>query len=147
MTLFFDVLLDDFVGDVATRNAKVSARPHVATPELLSQMWKLMHQLVRTLPLEHLEQPTDGHSRWHTDEQMNVIAGDMPFHDRHFRSAADFADQLSEPCANFTTHDWLTIFRDPDDVQMNAKDCMRAMSVFCHEAQFNMWLKPAKAFA
>src|SRR5215210_5639400 len=98
MVLLFDVLLDDFVGHVAARNAKVSPCPHVAAPELLSQVWKLMHQFVGTLPLEHLEQPTNCDPWRHTHEQMNVIAGDMPFHDRHFVSAADFADQFSQSC-------------------------------------------------
>ena len=135
MTLFFDVLLDNFIGDVATRDAKVAARPQVAPPELLPQVRKLMHQLVRTSPLEHLEQPTNRHARRHAHEQMNVVAGDMSFHDRHFMRAADFADQLSEPRADFTSHHWFTILRDPNDVQVDAKDCMRAVSIFGHGAQ------------
>ncbi len=40
MTLLLDVLLDDFVGDVARTDAEVSARPQVPAPELLSQVWK-----------------------------------------------------------------------------------------------------------
>ena len=132
MTLLFNVLLDNFVGDVAAANAKISARPEVAAPELLSQMWKLVHQLVGTLPFQHLEQPTDALAWRHAHEQVNVVARDMPFHNRDFVSAADFADQLTESGADFTTHDWLTILRDPDDVQVNTKNRVRAVPIFCH---------------
>jgi hypothetical protein len=75
MTLFFDVLLDDFVGDIAAADAKVSACPQVASPELLSQVWELTHQLIRTLSLEHLEQPTNSQTWRHAHEQVEVIAG------------------------------------------------------------------------
>ncbi len=133
MTLFFDVLLDDFVGHVAARHAEVPACPQMASPELLSQMWKLTHQFVGTLPFQHLEQTTNGQARRHTHEQMDVIAGDVPFHDRNFMRAADFPDQFTDPCANFTSHDGFAVLRHPDDVQMNTKNSVRAMSVFCHE--------------
>jgi hypothetical protein len=132
MTLFFDVLLDDFIGHVAARNAKVSARPEMATPEFLSQVWKLMHQLVGTLSLEHLEQPTNGQTRRHAHEQMNVIAGDVSFHNRDFVRAAYFADQLSKSCAYFTSHHWFAILRDPNDVEVDAKNSVCAMPIFCH---------------
>ena len=132
MTLFFDVLLDDFVGDIATTDAKVSACPEVASPEFLSQVWKLVHQLVRTLPFQHLEQPTDGQTRRHAHEQMNVIAGDMTFHNCDFVSAADFTDQLSKSGANFTSHDGLAVLCNPNQVQVNAKNRVRAMPIVCH---------------
>ena len=141
MVLFFDVLLDDFVRDVAATDTKVAARPQMPPPELLPQMWKLVHQLVRTLPLQHLEQPTDGQARRHAHEQMDVIAGDMSFHNRDFMRAADFADQLSNSGADLAAHDWLTILRDPDDVQVDAKDRMCAMPIFCHDAQSSTGLK------
>ena len=132
MTLFFDVWLDDLVGHIAARHAKVSAGPEVASPELLSQMWELMPQLVRTLPFQHLNEPADSQARRHAHEQMKVIAGDMPFHDRDFMRAADFADQFTQSCADFTPPDGFAILRDPDEVQVNAKNRMRAMPIVCH---------------
>ncbi len=56
----------------------------------------------------------------------------MAFDNRYFLAAADFADQFSESCANFTTHDWLTVLRDPDDVQVDAKDRVCAVPIFSH---------------
>ena len=95
-------------------------------------MWELVHQLVGTLPFQHLEKTTNRQTRRDAHQQMNVVACDMPFHNRDFVCAADFADQLSEPGADFAAHDWLTILRNPDDVQMNAKNSMCAMPIICH---------------
>ena len=132
MTLFFDVLFDDVVRHVPRTDAEVSARPHVPTPELLPQMWKLTHQLVRTLAFQHLEQPADALARRHAHEEMNVVARHMSFDNRHFLSTADFADQFSKSCSNFPTHDWFAILRDPDDMQVDAENRVRAVPIFCH---------------
>src|SRR5688500_5955847 len=113
MTLFFDVLFDDFIGDVAATDTEIPSCPEVASPEFLSQVWKLVHQFVGTLPFQHLEQAADGQTRWHAHQQMNVVAGDVPFHNCDFRSAADFPDQFTQTCANFTTHHWFTILCHP----------------------------------
>ena len=134
MTLFFDVLLNDFVPHIAARHAKVSARPHVPTPELLPQVWKLMHQLVATLPFQHLKQAADRYSWRHADKQMNVVAPNMSFDNGHFLASANLADQFPESGANFTTHDGLAILRDPDNVQVNAENRVRAVPIFCHVA-------------
>ena len=96
MTLFFDVLLDDFVSDVATTNAKVSACPQMAAPEFLSQVRELTHQLVGGLTFEHLNESADRDFGRHAHEQMNVVACHMPFHDRYLMDAADFADQFTK---------------------------------------------------
>ena len=92
MTLILDVLFDNFVRHVAARHTEVAPGPDVTAPELLSEVRELLHQLEGTLPLEHLDEPTDGHSGRHTDEQMHVIFRDVPFDDGDFLMAADFAD-------------------------------------------------------
>ena len=132
MVLLLNVLLDDFVGDVATADAEVSARPHVTTPELLSQVRKLMHHFIRTLPFQHLEQPADGHLRWNAHKQMDMIFRDMPLDDGDLLIAADLSNQLSETGADFTCHDRLTILRDPDQMQMNLEGSVRAAPVIFH---------------
>ena len=147
MTLFFDVLFDDFVRHVPRTDAEVASRPHVPTPELLSQVRKLTHQLVRTLPFQHLQQTADRDSWRHAHEQMDVVTRHMPFDNGHFRSAADFADQFPESHADFPTHDGFTILRDPDNVQVDAENCVRAMPVFCHARTVSCRRKPAEAFA
>jgi hypothetical protein len=56
----------------------------------------------------------------------------VPFHNRDFLAAANFADQFSETCANFTSHDWFTILRDPNNVEVDAKNGVCAMPILCH---------------
>lgn len=141
MALFFDVLLDDFICHVAATDAEVAARPDVAPSEFLSQMRELMHQLVRTLPLEHLQQSANSQAWRHAHEQVNVVARHVTFHDGDFVRTTDFADQLSNSCPDFPTHHWVTVLRDPDDVQVDAENCMRAVPIFCHGAQFIMGRK------
>lgn len=147
MALLFDVFFDYFIGDVARTDAEVTARPQVASPELLSQVWKFMHHLVGRLTLQHLHQSANGHLWRKADEQMHVVAGDVPFDNRHFRVAADFADQLSEPETYFARHHGLAVLRHPHYVEMNAKDCMCAVPIVRHRANLSHAMKPAKAFA
>lgn len=130
--LLLDVLRDDFVGDVAARHAEVPTRPHVPAPELLPQVRELVHQFVRTLPFQHLEQPADGHLRRDRNEQVHVILRDVPLHNRDLVVAAYLADQLPEPQPNFTRHHRLAVLGDPDDVQVNLEDRVRAAPVIPH---------------
>jgi len=147
MVLIGDVLFDDFIGDVARADAEVAARPQMSPPELLLQMRELVQQFVRTLPLEHLHEATDGDSRRHADEEMDMVFRDVSFHDRDFVRAADFAEQFSDPQPDFTAHHWLAILRDPDQVQVDAKDRMCAVPIIRHAPNLARGRKPAKAFA
>ena len=132
MALLFDVLLDDFVGDVPRTDAKVSARPHVAAPELLSQMWELVHHFVRSLPFEHLEQPTNCDLRWDAHEQVHMIFRDVSLDDGDLLVTAYFTNQFSEPSANFACHDRLTVLGNPDQMQVNLECSVRAAPVIFH---------------
>ena len=132
MVLLLNVLLDGLVRDVARTDAEVSTRPHVPPPELLPQVRKLTHHLVRCLPFQHLEQATDGHLRWNRDEQMHMIFRDVPFDNRDFLVTADFSNQLSQTGADLARHDWLAVLGDPDQMQVNAKNRVCAMPILCH---------------
>lgn len=134
MALVLDVLLDNFVRDVAAADTEVAPRPDVPPPELLAQVRELLHQLERTLPLERLHEPTDGHSRRHAHEQVHMIFRDMPLDDRHLVLTADFADQLSHAETDLARHGWLAVLRDPHHVEVDAEDRMRAVPVLSHGA-------------
>ncbi len=137
VALILNVLFDNFVRYVAARNAEVSTRPDMATPEFLLKMWELLHQLEGTLPLERLHEPADGDARREAHEQMNVIFRDVPLDNRHLVVAADFADQFPNSEADLPGHGRLAVLRDPDDVEVDAEDCMRAVPVLSHGAQFS----------
>lgn len=125
MTLLLNVLLDDFVGDVAARHAEVPSGPHLPPLELLSQVRELVHQLVGTLPFQHLEQPADGDLRQNRDEQVHVILRDVPFDDRDLLVATDFAEQLSEPQPDFARHDRLAVLGHPDQMKVYLERSVR----------------------
>jgi hypothetical protein len=142
MTLLLNVLLDDFVSDIAATDAEVSSGPHVAAPELASQVRKLVHQLERGLPLEHLEQSADRHLRRDAHEQMHVVFRDVTFHDGHFQVATDFADQFSDSDTDFSCHDRLAVLSDPDQMQMNLECSVRAAPVIFHAGESSMTVAP-----
>lgn len=132
MALLLDVLLDDFVRDVPRADAEVSARPHVPPPELLAQVRELVHQLVRGLPFQHLEQPADRHLRRDRDEQVHVILRDVPLVDGHLLVPADLADQFPEPGADLARHDRLAVLGNPVQMQVDLEGGVRAAPVVLH---------------
>ncbi len=137
MTLFLNVLFDDLICDVAATHTEVAARPQVSAPKLLPQMWKFVHHFVGRLPFQLLDEAADRHTWRHAQEQMDMIFRHVPFHDCDLRSAADFADQLTESETYFTCHDRLTILRHPHNVQMDAKDRMCAVPIVRHADEFS----------
>jgi hypothetical protein len=138
MALLLNVLLDDFVGHVAARHAEVPSGPHVPPPELLAQVRELVHQFVRTLPFQHLEQPADRDLRRDAHEQMHVILRDVPLDDRDLLIATDFAEQFPEPESDFARHDRLAVLGDPDQMQVYLEGSMRAAPVVLHAAESSM---------
>ena len=126
------VLRNHFVRHVARTAAEVSPRPQVATPELLLDMWKLGHQLVRRLPFQPLQQPTDRYLRRYGYEKVHVVSGYVPLHNRDLVLPTDVADQVPYPRRHFPTQSWPPIFRYPDQMQMDLEYGMRAVSVVRH---------------
>ena len=67
--LFRDVLGNYLVRYIAGTAAEVPSGPHGSSAELLLNVRKLRHQVVRCLPLEPLQQTADGHLRRYRHEQ------------------------------------------------------------------------------
>src|SRR6516162_5136093 len=127
-----NVLRNHFLRHVARTAAEVSPRPQVATPELLLDMWKLGHQLVRRLPFQPLQQPTDRYLRRYGYEKVHVVSGYVPLHNRDLVLRTDVADQVPYPRRHFPTQSWPPIFRYPYQMQMDLEYGMRAVSVVWH---------------
>jgi hypothetical protein len=134
MILLLDVLHYHFICHVATAATKVSSRPDMASPELLSQMWKLSQQLVGSLPFQPLQQSADRHLRRDTYKQMNVVSRYVSFHYRHFVARADFSNQVSHSQADLTRERRTAVFGRPNDVQMYLENSVSATPVIFHEA-------------
>jgi hypothetical protein len=63
---------------------------------------------------------------------MDMILRDVSFHDRHLVAAANLADEFTDAQADFASHHWFAVFRHPDQMQVDAKDRVSAMSVIGH---------------
>jgi hypothetical protein len=134
MILLLDVLHYYFICHIAAAATKVSSRPDVSAPELLSEVRELLQQLVGRLPFQPLQQSADRHLWRDAHEQMNMIARDVPFHYGHFVACTYLSNQVSHSEANFACKSRATIFRCPDNMQMNLENSVSATPVIFHEA-------------
>ena len=134
MILLLDVLHYYFICHIAAAATKVPSRPDVSAPELLSKVWEFLQQFVGRLPFQPLQQSADRHLRRDAHEQMDMIARDVPFHYGHFVACTYLTDQVSHSEADFTRESRATIFRCPDDMQVNLKNSVSATPVIFHEA-------------
>jgi hypothetical protein len=73
--LFFDILLDHFIGDITGADGKIPACPKMLAPELLLQMWKFGQQHARAYPFQPLHDLADMLGRVIRYERMDMIAG------------------------------------------------------------------------
>jgi len=132
MSLIRYIFCYHLIGHVPATTAEISPRPHMAPPKLLLQMRKIPQQLVRRLSLQPLDHPANRHLWWYRHEQMHMILPYMPFHDRHFVLSADLSNQISRPRRHFSRQRWSTIFRRPDQVQMNFENSVGSAPIFFH---------------
>ena len=91
-----------------------------------------MHQFVGSLPFQHLEQPTNRDLWRDAHEQMHMVFRDVSFDDGEFLAATDFTDQLSETGSDLACHHGLAVLGDPDQMQVNLEDSVRAAPVIFH---------------
>ena len=134
MVLLLYVLHYHFIRHVATAATKVSSRPDMSPPELLSKVWEFLQQFICCLPFQPLQQSADCHLWRNAHEQMNMITRDVPFHYRHFVTRTDLTNQVSHSEANFTSESRATIFRCPNDMQMDLENGVSAAPVIFHAA-------------
>jgi len=132
MNLIRYIFCYDLIGHVPATTAEISPRPQMASPKLLLQMREIPQQLVRRLPLQPLDHPADRYLRWNRHEQMHMILPYVPFHDRHFVLPTDFSNQI--PCSrrHFSRQRRSTIFRRPNQMQMDFEYGVRSASIFFH---------------
>ncbi len=100
--------------------------------ELLFDVLKLRHQVVRRLPLQPLQQPTDRDLRRDRYQQMHMVFRHMPLHDLYFMLGADVADQVPCSCCHLPNQRRPLVFRHPDQMQMNLKNGVRSVPVVRH---------------
>jgi hypothetical protein len=130
--LFGNILGNHLIGDIAGTAAEVSSCPQVPSPELFLQMRILRQQMVCCLPFQPLQQAADRHLRWDRYEEMYMVLGHMPFHNLDLVLPAYIPDQISHSLGHVSTQCRPSIFRYPDQMQMDLENRMRAVSVVRH---------------
>ena len=117
-----------------------SRSTHVPTdvcPKLFLQMWKGRQHVVRCLPFQPLQQSADRHLRRDRHKQVHVVLCHMALHNLHLVLRADVPDQIAHPRGYLPSQGWSSIFRYPDQVQMDLQYGMRAVSVVRHPSSLN----------
>lgn len=122
MVLAFDVLLDDVIGHISAAAAEIAPCPEVPSPVCLARMGVLAEQLVGSFPFEPLHEPTDCDVRRDRNEQVDVIARNMPLDDIHILTLADLPDHIPNSKCNRPLQYLLSVLRDPYQVEMNRKN-------------------------
>ena len=92
------------------------------------QMRKVGQQVVRRLPFQPLQQPTDRYLRRDRHEQVHVVLGYMALHDLDLVLGTDISDQIPHSRGHFSTQGSSSILRYPDPMQMDLEHSMRATS-------------------
>src|SRR5258708_19091886 len=95
--LIFDVLLPDFIGDIAAGGHPISPRPKMLTPVALPQRLVLRQKLMGTLSLQVLHRARHRKMRRNREQQMNMVTVYRPGMDRYLVATADFTQQF--PCS------------------------------------------------
>jgi hypothetical protein len=134
MILLLYVLHYHFIRHVATAATEVPSRPYGTAPKLLFKVRKFLQQFISCLPFQPLQQTADSYLWRNAHEQMNMIARDVPFHYCHFVACTNFTNQVSDSEADLPCESGPTIFRCPDDMQMNLGNSVSATTIIFHGA-------------
>jgi hypothetical protein len=91
----------------------------MTAPKSLAQVRKLRQEAIGAFALHPLDQATDGDMRRDGDHHMDMIWRDMPLQDIDTRFLALFTDDSAHPFGHLTAQDLVTVFGDPDDMEMD----------------------------
>lgn len=141
-----DVLRHHLIGHVSGTAAEVPTRPNMPTPELLLPVRELRYQVVRRFPLQPLQQPADRYLRWDRHHQMHVVLGYVPLHNLDLMLAANVPDQVPDARGYLSGQSRSPVFRNPDQMQMDLENGVRAASIFWHPPSLSCGA-PAEAVA
>ena len=99
------------------------------TPELLAEVWVFLQELSGGLTLEILGNLGYRELRWHGNEQVDMVFGDMPSDDLDVVGSCDLSDEVSHTIAYVACEDWLSILGGPDKVILAIKDRVRGFAI------------------
>ena len=128
----FKVGFNVFFSDSANGAAKIAACPQGLTPVALFEQWKLILQLSRRNAFDLLSKLSWREARRTGNHQVNMVAADRTFQDRHFTAHAALTDNLACSFCRFTTPHRLSVLRHPYKVIRSIVDRMRSRAIVGH---------------
>jgi hypothetical protein len=130
--LLRDVLVDHLVRDVPRRDREVAAGPQVPAPELLPEVGELLKENPGRGALEPLDNGADALVGAVGEEEVDMVACDLPREDLEFALHGDLADEVADPEGDRPDEDRFPVLRDPDQVDLAVKSGVRADPVLSH---------------
>src|SRR4051794_669320 len=127
-----DVLHDHLIRHVPRTGDEETPRPQMAAPAELLQVAELLHQVPRALPLDPLHQVAGRDVRRAGDEQVDVVAADVPLEDLDLQLRTDRPNDLAETDADVASQELLAVLRDPHQVQLDVEPGVGGPSVVLH---------------
>ena len=130
--LLRDVLVDHLVGDVPRRDREVPTRPQMPPPELFPEVGELLKENPGRGAFEPRDNRADVLVGTVGEEQVDMVACDLPRENLEFPLHRDLAEEVAHPEGDRPDEDRFSVLRDPDPVDLAVKAGMRADPVFSH---------------
>lgn len=130
--LLRDVLVDHRISDVPRGDREVPAGPQMPTPELLPEVSELLKEDPGRGPLEPLDNGADVLVGTVGEEQVDMVACDLPRENLEFTLHGNLTDEVADAEGDRPDEDRFPVLRDPDQVDFAVKSGVRADPVFSH---------------
>ena len=130
--LLRDVLVDHLVGDVPRCDREVPAGPQMPTPELLPEVGELLKENPGRGAFEPLDNGADVLVGTVREEQVDMVACDLPREDLEFTLHGNLANEIAQPEGDRPDEDRFPVLRDPDQVDLAVESGVRADPVLSH---------------
>src|SRR6266568_2181466 len=122
MALFLDVLLNHRVCYCASGRAEIPNCPEVLAPELLVELRVFHLQLPGALALEMLNDSRYCNVWRNFQKKVHMVWADSSLEDINFVRATNLTNNLSQPITDFVLKNLLTVFSDPDNMELVVVD-------------------------
>jgi len=130
-----DVFADHFVRYVTARGYEVAPSPELPTPIMLLQMFELLQQLPRRLPLDRLHDLAGRQVRRTRQQHVHVVARHRAFQNLDLQRPTNLSNQIPQPNSYLARQNRFTILRNPYEVVLEIETTMRTRPVTLHRPE------------
>ena len=130
--LLRDVLSNHRVRDGSCTHGQIPPGPQVAAPELLPEVRVLLKEDPRRDALEPLDNRTDVLVRAVGEEEVDMVACDLPRENLELPLHRNLAEKVADADGHWPDEHRFPVLRDPDQVDLQVKFGMRPDPVLSH---------------